>query len=361
MKIIHLSYAYVGAYNDPHAWLNRIGFFTGILERMAGIAETVGIYNIRFKGKLEKNGVTYLFPEFKQSSLRWPFRFNNYVRSLNPDVIIVQGFSPWQILLLGRRNPRIKIIVQHRAEKPYVRIKKFLQIQADTYIHTYFFSSIELADDWIGSGQISTRDKVREVMGMSSTFGPIEKNLARSRTGVASDLVFLWVGDLDSNKNPMLAIEAFTEFVKDHPSALLIMIYKANGLEPVLRSKIEGHEAAVMLVANVPHENMINWYNSADFILSTSFYESAGLAVCEGMSCGCIPVVTNIPSFRMMTDRGRVGLLFEAGSKTALVAALSTCSSLDRADKRERVIEYFKTKLSFDANVTSIMKVVNSK
>jgi glycosyltransferase involved in cell wall biosynthesis len=360
MKVLHMSYAYVGSYDKPESWLDRISFFTGILERMARSMEVVAVYNIEYTGTLERNGVTYLFPGFKPKSLRWPFRFNNYILSINPDVIIIQGFSPWQTFLLGRKNSGLKILVQHRAEKPFKGVKKFLQKKADRYIHSYFFSSAALADPWIAGGQIKDKSNVIEVLGMSSAFKPIEKELALSRTGIAPGLVFLWVGDLNANKNPVLAIDAFTEFLKDHPSALLVMIYRPSGLEATLRLRTKGLEAHIRLVGSVPHENMIDWYNSADFVLSTSFYESAGLSVCEGMSCGCIPVLTDIPSFRMMSDGGRAGLLFTAGSKESLVATLKKCSSLDRAHARERALAWFKTKLSFDANVERIMKVADT-
>jgi glycosyltransferase involved in cell wall biosynthesis len=360
MKILNMSYAYVGSFSDPEAWLARISFFTGLLEGMAHHAEVVAVYNIHFKGDLQRNGVTYLFPGFKAFALRWPFGFNKYILSHRPDVVIIQGFSPWQTMLLGKKNPGLKILVQHRAEKPFKGLKKILQKQADRYIHSYFFSSLELANAWIDDDQIGSRSKVIETMGMSSPFKPIEKKLAFAKMGVNSGCVFLWVGDLDSNKNPLLAIEAFAEFVRNYPSALLLMIYQTTGLEATMRMQIRGLEANIRLIGKVPYEDMINWYASADFILSTSYYESAGQSVCEGMSCGCIPIVTDIPSFRKMTDQGRVGLLFKAGSKESLGTALEECISLDRMEKRKDVLTYFETKLSFDANVKCIMEVANS-
>ncbi len=357
MKILNFSYAYIGSYSDPRGWLNRIEFFTGLLERMTGHAQVVAIYNIRFKGALTHNGVSYLFPEFKKRSLRFPLKFNRYILSLQPDVVLIQGFSPWQIFLLGRTSPGLKILVQHRAEKPFSGIKAILQKLADKYISYYFFSSTALAEIWIELRQIESKLKVVEALGMSSVFNPIEKRLALSRTDVDSDLVFLWVGDLNANKNPLLAIEAFMEFVKDYPSALLLLIYHGSELESALRSRIQG-EKNIRLVGKVAHEEMIHWYNSADFILSTSYYESAGLAVCEGMSCGCIPVLTDIPSFRMMTDGGRVGLLFEPGKRDSLIFALGKCVSMNREEKKAAVLAYFELKLSFEASVRAIMEVV---
>jgi glycosyltransferase involved in cell wall biosynthesis len=357
MKIVNLSYAYVESYNDPHAWLERIRFFTGLLERMTPHAEVVSVHNIQFKGSLEEKGVTYLFPAFNKRALQWGWRFNKYILSLKPDVVMIQGFSPWQIFLLGFMNPGLKIMVQHRAEKPFRGIKRFLQKKADKYIGSYFFSAADLADNWIADGQIENKAKIVEALGMSSTFGIVDKELAISNTRINTNPAFLWVGDLDPNKNPLLAVEAFIEFVKQEPTAMLVMIYRESAMESTLQARIRGLEASIKLVGKVPYGEMINWYNSVDFILSTSYYESAGLSVCEGMSCGCIPVVTDIQSFRMMTDHGRVGLLFEPGDKSALVTVLEKCASIDRASTKEKVLRYFQHKLSFDANVSTIMGV----
>ncbi len=356
MKILHFSYAYIKSYKEPEAWLNRIEFFTPLLECMTNFAKVVAIYNIAYEGTYEQKGVQYIFAGFGRKALQWPFRFNKYIYSFQPDVVLIQGFSPWQLFLLGRMNRGLKILVQHRAEKPFSGIKKLLQREADKYIYSYFFSSAELAEDWIASGQIQNRGKVAEVMGMSSIFQPIDKAIARRHTQIDSDLVFLWVGNLDANKNPLLAAEAFMQFGKQHPEARLLMIYQEVELEGALRSRILGFEDRISLVGSVQHGEMLYWYNTADFILSTSYYESAGLSVCEGMSCGCIPVVTNIPSFRMMTDRGNVGLLFEPGDKEAFLAALEKCATIDRIGKRKQVLDFFERKLSFDANVMRIME-----
>ncbi|HWA34156.1 MAG TPA: glycosyltransferase family 4 protein [Cyclobacteriaceae bacterium] len=358
MKFIHFSYAHIASFDDPHAWLDRIEFFTGLLERMTAQAEVVAVYNIRFKGTLERQGVTYLFPGFGKRQLRWPWRFNNYILSLKPDVVLIQGFSPWQILMLGRTHPGLKIMVQHRAEKPFKGIKKFLQRRADKYISWYFFSAADLADDWIKHRQIQSKKKVVEALGMSSTFKGIQKKISINTTSVGN-LVFLWVGDLDANKNPVLAVDAFLEFLNRHPSAELLMIYQGTELERVLQERVLTSGGQIRLIGKVPHGDMIKWYNAADFILSTSFYESAGLSVCEGMSCGCVPVVTNIPSFRMMTDRGRVGMLFETNDRDSLIAALEKCALMDRASAREKVLAYFEEKLSFEANVHTIMEAAN--
>lgn len=346
MKVVYVSYVYKGDYHDPESWLKRIDFFTGVLERVALQAEVVAIYNIAYKGKLVRNGVTYLFPAF--TSMRWPVAFNRYILSLQPDAVVIQGFSPVQIFLLGNSQSKLKIFVQHRAEKPFTGIKKILQRRADRFTRNYFFSAGELASEWVDRGQIENTGKIKEMIGMSSVFKPAVRTQQPSRT-------FLWVGDLNENKNPALAVRAFTTFSKKHPSAKLILIYSHTELESEIRS-YASH--SIEFVGAMEHSQMQLWYDRADFILSTSKYESAGMSVCEGMSCGCIPVVTDIPSFRMMTENGSIGVLYPSDVEHALVEALEKCMSIDIVQMRARVIDSFERRLSFEANARTMIETL---
>jgi glycosyltransferase involved in cell wall biosynthesis len=118
-------------------------------------------------------------------------------------------------------------------------------------------------------------------------------------------------------------------------------------------------EETIHLIGKVNNPDLLHWYNSADFIISSSHYEGSGIAVCEAMSCGCIPILTNIPSFRMMTDQRRIGLLYEAGNENDLIDALQKSLKLNQPEERKKVLEQFNNELSFEANARKIMSVIN--
>jgi glycosyltransferase involved in cell wall biosynthesis len=117
---------------------------------------------------------------------------------------------------------------------------------------------------------------------------------------------------------------------------------------------------AIKFVGKVVHEQLQNWYNSVDFIISGSHYEGSGVAVCEAMSCGCIPVVTNIASFRKMTGPGKCGLLYKPGSHKDLLAVLLQTIELNFEKEREKTLEQFENELSFKAIARKINGVVTS-
>jgi glycosyltransferase involved in cell wall biosynthesis len=77
------------------------------------------------------------------------------------------------------------------------------------------------------------------------------------------------------------------------------------------------------------------------------------------MSCGCIPVLSDIPSFRKMTDNGNVGLLFTAGDAASLSAALERSVSLPIDVHRKKVLDQFHRTLSFDAIARKMRQVLS--
>jgi glycosyltransferase involved in cell wall biosynthesis len=70
------------------------------------------------------------------------------------------------------------------------------------------------------------------------------------------------------------------------------------------------------------------------------------------MVCGCIPVVTAIPSFKKITADGTYGLLFEAGNAEALFIKLIETGSIDiekfSGDIRSYSIEHLSYKAVAD-------------
>lgn len=352
--IVHLSYTVARpAYRDPDAWLARVAFVSGVVEHMTPHARQTVIYNILYKGEVTRNGVRYLFPAFKRWQLVLPFAFNRFIKALKPDVVLVHGLVfPWQLIMLRWiMGPSLKIICQHHAERPFSDdLREFIFRRADRYISAYLFASIEQGEEWVKAGQISSLSKVHEVMGTSSIFHPAERTPGPVK-------VYLWIGDLDGNKDPLTAVRAFRRFAARHRNVALYLIYQ--GTELLEEVSWIMHEA-IHLVGRVEHTKMQEWFNRADFIVSSSHYEGSGIAVCEAMSCGCVPIVTDIPSFRMMTANGSIGELFIPADEDDLYRALEYSVTIDLQTESKKVLRHFQQELSFEANARKIMNIINN-
>jgi len=105
----------------------------------------------------------------------------------------------------------------------------------------------------------------------------------------------------------------------------------------------------VKLLGEIAHHEIRNYYNSADYFVSGSHYEGSGYALSEALRCGCIPIVTDIPSFRMMTQNGKLGALWEPGNKHSFSHAAGRAIGKPLKEEAERCIDFFTKHLSFDA------------
>lgn len=365
MKIVHISYVANNDYVDPGRWLKRIDYFVMLLTAMAKYGEVINIHFIGHEGILIKEKVTYHF--FKCGRLeRWfPLRIHQYVKNLKPDVIIVHGlifaFQVWQLHWYVGKHA--KIVAQHHAEKPVKGFRKLFQKQVDPWILAYFFASKEFGNEWIRQRLIGSPNKITEVMEVPSVFYPMDRNQAKRETHTGSDPVYLWVGRLDKNKDPLIVARAFIEFLNAHPMAKLYMIFQSTELlfelNAVIQKAVIPHDS-ITLVGQVEHDALIHWYNSSDFIISSSHYEGSGIAICEGMSCGCIPVVTNIPSFRMMTNNGQIGIIYQSGRVDDLVSALSASVTIDVETERQKTLTWHENELSAQAIANKIHQRLSS-
>lgn len=368
MRILFATYVYTPEFHEPGTWLNRIKGYKGILEDLSLRNEVLSIDQISYEGRYHLNGVEYHFKRFPYKhkiGRLFPLRQHRYMQQLQPDVVIVHGlhFAVQTIMLRLKLGRKVKIIAQHHAERPAGGIHKVLRWMASHCIDAYMFTALEMGMEWVKAGNIKDPAKLREVMEASSTFSPADRTLARAKTQVSGEMVFLWVGRLHENKDPLTLIKAFLQFLHYCPGARLYMIYHKSELREAIESLLAtnpAYQQAVTLVGRVPHEELPHWFNSADFVIAASYYEGSGVAVCEGMSCGCIPVLTDIPSFRTMTGDGQCGLLYPPGNVDALLAALIQTLSMDREEGRRKTLEQFHSQLSFEAIARHMEDVIAS-
>jgi glycosyltransferase involved in cell wall biosynthesis len=353
MKFVFASYVTIDEFNEPGAWLYRIRAYAGIHRALGRRHEVVCVEQIDYEGLYVTEGVQYHFLRVPRSEKYRPGTLHRFIKAQRADVVIMHGLHyPLQLMQLRRALGRkVKIMVQHHAEKPFDGFKKYLQRWTDPAVDAYLFASREMGLDWVNNGNLQSPHKINEVMELSSVFYPMDRQQAQSRTGAAAQPVFLWVGRLNENKGPLTVVRAFLRFAASYPAARLYMLYHTTELLTEIRALLARnlYGDAVILVGQRPNAELLYWYNSADFVISGSHYEGSGTAICEAMSCGCIPVVTDIPSFRMITDKGQCGLLYEAGNEQGLLTVLMQAMQLNMEEKRQRCLAHFHSHLSFEA------------
>ena len=152
-----------------------------------------------------------------------------------------------------------------------------------------------------------------------------EDDITKIHCGVDTDF---WIPlRIGQHERSVLVIGA------DYPRKNLVRIVEACGLLENVTLRIVGnwrfenvrkqvHETAsklgvkVVYLGTINDHQLRNEYNRATVVCSASMDEGFGLTPVEGMSCGTIPVISDIPPHREVC--GTVGIYFDPNSKDSI-------------------------------------------
>jgi glycosyltransferase involved in cell wall biosynthesis len=352
MKFLHLNYHCHLEQIDPLWVIEKHKFASGFIDPLSRQVDFLSVKHMDFEGRVSWAGITYHFFRRKNQFFNIPSKTHNFIKKQKPDVILVEGFVfPFQVLLLRRVvGPGCRIIVQHHAEIPFSGIRGRVQKWADRCIDAYLFTSIGNAKPWLKT-IIRNPEKCVEVLSASTSFKPLDKHDCRRKLGITGPLNFLWVGLLHPRKDPLTVLTAFSRFLNFHPQARLYMIYQSEELLGEIKNMIRIDDAlgqAVILLGKKTPEELPAWYSAMDIFILGSHREGSGYALVEAMTCGCFPVVTDIPSFHKITDHGRLGLLFEPGKPESLLQKLQELSLIHLEEKSREIKAHTALNLSFE-------------
>ncbi|TAN01841.1 MAG: glycosyltransferase [Chitinophagaceae bacterium] len=354
IKLIDCSFNYRPEISLPEVAIESHAPAYGYAQFLRTMLSLEILEHINYDGEVVSDKVHYRFFKSNKHFTHIPFKTLLYIRKAKADVIIVQGLIfPLQVIALrfvvGRK---CAIIAQHHGLMPWRGLKKILQKLADGYIRGYLFTSLDNAKPWIDQKVISGYHKCYEALEASTFFKQQDRQKSRLRLGINGHYNFLWVGRLQVNKDPVTMLVAFEDYLNKNQDAKLYMIYQDETLLQELKMIMETNQIlrqSVFLLGKIPHEELPYWYSAADFYVSCSHREGSGFALLEAMSCGCIPVVTNIPSFRKITANGKYGFLFEPGNIPELLKILNSLYLIDRTELSRGMLEYFEEELSFSS------------
>ncbi|SDD25368.1 Glycosyltransferase involved in cell wall bisynthesis [Mucilaginibacter pineti] len=352
IKLVDLTfYAHLN-YNHPEDVLENHSAALAFASHIDNRLDFCFVKHAGFEQRAVMGGVPYQF--FRAGNNFWSVSFKTlrFVRNLKPDIVLVQGFIfPLQVMLLRLFcGSSTKIIVQHHGDITYQGIKGWLQKIAYRHAAAYIFTAKENAAIWQQRGIIKANAQIFELLEASTGFERQDKQISKSLTGINGKTNFLWVGRLNANKDPLAVLDGFERYLKVNPLAKLYMIYQTEELLTEVNHKINSSIALsnnVVTVGKVAPADLPNWYSAADFYISGSHREGSSYALLEAMACGCIPVVTAIPSFEKITHHGEYGFLYPPGDPEALANVLSALDGMNISKLSATTLTYFKQNLSF--------------
>lgn len=274
---------------------------------------------------------------------------------LAPDVIHFHGLTlTWNLLLLTHHPGRHAPIVAHYhgGLPPTHRLARLAQRSALTRVDRLLFTSAELAQPFVDAAILRDTRKVVELVETSTSIQPLPRDQARRLSGMHGDPVFLWAARLHPDKDPLTALRGFEIIAGHYPQARLYLYYLTGELESELRAYVAARPelaARVEFRGRATPTQMVAIHSSADYLLQASRREVASYAVLEAMVCGTIPVLSNIPASRALTNDGHYGILFSVGDAAALARGVLAIPPGELAARSAAVRAHFEHELSFAA------------
>jgi glycosyltransferase involved in cell wall biosynthesis len=364
MKIVHVHFDYDSSVQTERQLLEKYYTVTGWAEALKRKGANVVVINRFHKdGFLEENNVQYYFmrdslpPKLRAWHL--PFKFFQKIKTLDADVIHLHHLSLalQTYILRGLLKTKTAVIIQHHGGPAPGKFKKIIYGLMNSVADGYFFTDITQGKEWFkGRREFA---KIMPIMEGATFFDFSDRNSVKANRNddlqkVASNNspVFLWAGNLIIRKDPLTVLEGFQELFTNYNKGTLFMIYREGQLLEQVRQKINDSvvlRERVHLIGHVSHPEMESFYNNADYFVLGSHAEGSGYALSEALSCGCVPIVTNIPSFRMMTNNGQLGALWNPGEKNSFVQAAIKAMNKKLPNEAQACINFYRQNLSFDA------------
>jgi glycosyltransferase involved in cell wall biosynthesis len=369
MRVVNIFYYYDERITSEEEVIQHYQTTTGWAEALQqqGV-ESIILTRFHKNSIVQKNNIQYHFIKdgLKKGAFRtWqlPVKFLRSIKELEADIIHVHSLtlSLQTFLLRLLLHRKTGIIVQHHGGKLPGSKKRRFHNFFNRVADGFFFSTAAQGQEWFMKA--TPFFKIMPVMEGATFFNyndrDARRNLtyhnrqaARQKTGMSGAPVFLWVGRLDENKDPLTVLAGFEILFKRYPEARLYMVYSDDQLLEAVTEKINSGDLLqqkVCLLGKITHEEIEYYYNSADYFVLGSHYEGSGYALSEALRCGCVPVITNIPSFTMMTNGGRLGALWQPGNSVSLAEAAAAAMTKSLQQEANACIDFFRSHLSFEA------------
>jgi len=163
----------------------------------------------------------------------------------------------------------------------------------------------------------------------------------KQRLGVNGSPVYLSIGGIEPRKNSLKLLKAFSEVLKDHPQAQLIIAggetlfdyepYRLRFFDIVKQNQIKLGKS-LLLPGVIKDEDLTVLYRCADAFVFPSVKEGWGLVLLEAIASGLPIITSNIPPFTEFLTSDSA-LLVDPNSSNAIANAMKAISNKSLAQK----------------------------
>ena len=353
MRVVHVNVVQPLGHPEPDALLRAWPTLSDVAAAVASAgAEVTVVQSFDRDAEIVRDGVRFRFvrePAIpgRATGLR-PGKIAAVVRDCRPDVVHMNGLDfarhTRAVSRLG-----VPVLAQDHASRP--GIARARRRRALARVAGVAFTAAPQAEPFVAEASIPPGVPIFGVPESSTHFTAGSSEAARAETGVHGDPALLWIGRLDSNKDPLTILDAVERTAVSLPHVELWCCFHEQPLIKAVRQRVQYSDilkTRVHLLGRVPHERIELLCRAADFLMLGSHHEGSGYALIEALACGTTPIVSDIPAFRELTGNGAIGSLIEPGDGAGFARALIELAERPRGELREQAVGHFKAQLSFD-------------
>jgi len=290
--------------------------------------------------------------------------FEDKLQAHNPDVVHIFGMTMLSLrMALGDWCAEHGIVLStsfHGGRPSYNPIGWWRQRLALAKTSAFFFPSNTIAQQWRRARLLPDTAQVTVLPEVSSPFKGLPKEAAREKLELVGYPVFAWSGHLNPGKDPITTLQGMQRIVQSWPDARLLMAYQSEEMMPDIIEFLNQDailKSNVTLLGALRHSDMETLFSAADFFVHSSLREWGSNSLVEAMSCGAIPVVSDIPSLRTLTEHVDPAVLFAVGDYKSLARQVLDIPLDDIGRLSRRVQSTFVDQLSYPVLASGFCKV----
>ena len=257
------------------------------------------------------------------------------------DVVHCHGYHP---ALVGAKLRNVKVVatLHDRADEDF--LNSFGNIPG-RYMLARYYRALKKNDLNIAVSQSAAELYQKKLHNVSFVNNGIDdskyqvvddemRSTLRKSAGLPPDRkIIISTGRIEKEKRYEGLINWFNQAAKDYPVTLLIL---GSGSRLDACKQLAKENKNVMFTGRV--SNVADYLKCSDFYISYSKSEGMSMAVCEAISCGLYPILSDIPSHRDVA-RKQDGMFFETPFDIDLKKILSM--DVDREKLHAHISQHF--------------------
>jgi len=241
--ICFVAHGYQAEFKQPEDLLDAYYSLTEWSEALVEAGcQVSAVVRFHYDATVQRNGVHYHFTSdsYGPQLAFWqvPRKMHQKVIQVQADIVHAHNLNKILVHrdLLKQLSPnKTPLILQNHAEQPSWWIREQFQRAIFPEVEAFLFCAPKQEDVWLNRKIIPPKAKLYHVMEAATYFSPKDRLAQQKQTGLKGNPIFLWVGHLDENKDPLTIIKAFKEILRHAPQAQLYLIYLTA---PLLQSDL---------------------------------------------------------------------------------------------------------------------------